>query len=271
MTGSSRPLWRRGLFHAVIIVGVAGVIILAVWYFRPKPLLSPDDPPDVTYQKIANAYGGPDSLARWTSGRLEYEVELDFPGIGKANGHFRETFQLPGKLRREFRHSFRGETTNTLMITDGNSVWLNKGDEPIQTTGDNPYKDARCVEVVRGFHPVYLFDHGEKMSIQGVGRRTDGRRHLIINISRDDGEPSECHVDLLTGFIHQYIGPIPMPLRPDPVTVRYEYTDYRSTSGGPVPYRMMGYHDGHKVIDMAFTLIDLDSPIEPAAFQPPTH
>jgi hypothetical protein len=262
--------WLRRLFPVVFIAGTAALIIGVVSYLRPKPLLSADDPPDVIYQKIIAAYGGRDALDRWTSGRLHYEVEFDFPDVGKWKARFREKFQLPGKLRREMEMDFRDEALPpTLMIANGNSHWSKKDKELIQMGGDNPYKETRCVEIVRSFHPEFLLAGGKGLTTHGIGHRPDRGRDLLLKIPIDDREPTECRVDLLTGLIREYIGPIAVPLQSEPVTVRYEFADYRPTPGGPVPHRMTGYREGKKITELRFTLIDLDTPVDPASFLPP--
>jgi len=193
--------WRL----AVFIVGI-------IAHFRPGPLLLADDPPDLTNQKLISAYGGQDALAGWSSGRLHYEVEFTFPGIGNWKAQFKEMFQLPGKMRREMNMHFRSKDSFTLMVANTDSYWSRTDNEALQRHEENPYKDARCMEIVRGFHPQYLLDPAQRLSVQRISHRPDGGRDLMLMISADDREPTECRVDILTGIIREFVGPIRVPL-----------------------------------------------------------
>ncbi len=269
MTNASfRSGFRRRslLFFAACAAVIVGLV---VWFTRQRPLLSEDDPPDVIYRKITEAYGGPESFERWRSARLEYEVEFDFPETGKAQTRFRDTFQVPGKLRQETEFTFKGTVSRRVLVAAGDSGWVKDEDQPTQMTEGNPSKEARCPEAVRGFHPIYLLKQGRGILANGTARRADSGRDLILRIPSEDGEPAECRVDDRTGLIREYTGPIPVPVRRDPITVRYEFTDYKNTPGGPVPGRMIAYHQDRKVIDLRFVVIDLETPIEASAFNPP--
>jgi hypothetical protein len=268
MATSSKRYWLSRLIP-ILFIGLAAVFIVAlIANFRPRPLLSADDPPDLTYQKMISAYGGQEALARWSTGQMHYEVEFTFSGIGTWKAQFTEMFQLPGKMRREMKMHFRGKDSHTLMVANIDSCWSRTDNEAAQRQKENPYKDARCMDIVRGFHPQYLLDPAQRLSVQGISPRPDGGRDLILMISADDREPTECRVDIFTGMIREYIGPIRVPLQSNPVTVRYEYTDYRPTRGGPIPHRMIGYRDGNKIIDLRLWMIDLDTPVDPVAFKP---
>jgi hypothetical protein len=269
MAGPSKRSWTRWGTFGLVLASLAAAIGLGVWYFRPRPLLSPEDPPELSYQKIIDAYGGEEALERWKTGRLEYEVEYDFPEVGKWSAHFQETFQLPGKLRREMVLTLKGSISKTVLVADGKSLWTKDDKQGIKTFESNPYQEAHCVEIVRGFHPKYLLNEGKEMYAGGVTAERSRVLDLVLKVPYGERELRECRVDVHTAKVSQFFGPILLPAEAGHTEVWYRFSDYKSTPGGPVPHRMIADREGRTLIDLRFTLIDLDTPIDPNSFAPP--
>ena len=269
MTGPSKRSWLRRLFPALFIGIAAAVIIGVVSYLRPRPILSADDPPDVVYQKVVDAYGGQAAWERWRSGRIQYEVQLA-PELEGSKAHFRDTFQLPGKLRKEMTFFVGGVTSTGLTVVDGDNVWIKEGTAPIERRQDDHFATDGRAWIIKWFHPVHLLEGGNKLTIVGTVRGSDSITDLILKVRYDEmTDESECRIDVRTGMIREFTGLQLLPMREETVTVQYKYTEFKWTSGGPVPHRISGYEDGVKVIDIRFLSIDLDTPIDPASFLPP--
>jgi hypothetical protein len=270
MTGSSQSSRFRWLKHLTAIVALAAAIGLAVWYLRPSPLLSADDPPDVVYQKVFEAYGGQASWERWRSGRIQYDVQLD-PELDGPKAHFRDTFQLPGKLRKEMTLRSGGVTSTDLTVVNGDNVWIKAGAAPVERRQDDRSATDDRPWMIKWFHPVHLLEGGSELTIVGAVRGNHSTTDLVLKVRYDDmTDESECRIDVRSGMIREFTGPQVLPLREETVTVQYKYTEFKGTPGGPVPHRIIGYENGVKVIEIRFITIDLDTPVDPSSFLPPT-
>jgi hypothetical protein len=184
----------------LFIAGAAAVIVGVVSYLRPRPLLSEDDTPDVIYQKVLNAYGGQASWERWRSGRTQYE-KLHDSGIGPRI-HFRETFQFPDKLRREFTGTFGTDTKAGLLVVNGDSEWAKEGNNPIEKRPAVGFNPEHGMSIDNWFHPYYLLDRGKNLTVLGTAPGSESGTDLILKVQYDDvPEPSECRIDIRTGLI----------------------------------------------------------------------
>jgi hypothetical protein len=255
----------------LFIAGTAALIVGVVSYLRPKPLLSADDPPDVILQKVVDAYGGRTTLDRWKSGRLQYEFRLD-PPVAGPTFHYRDTFQIPGKLRREMTSSFAGDTITHLVVADGNNLWKKQGKEPTEKRPDDDLEavSESCSKIVKWFHPAHVLGDGAKLTVVGTARGDDSRTDLVLKVRyNDEPEESECRIDVRTGLIREFTGPQQLPMRTEDVIVRSKYSEFKWTSGGLVPHRIVGTEDNFEVFEIRLLTIDLDTPVDPASFLPP--
>ncbi|MCI0704414.1 MAG: hypothetical protein L0241_25435, partial [Planctomycetia bacterium] len=101
---NNRRSQLRGLaaFGALVVVAC-----LVLGFIARCHALSPDDPPEKTYQKIVDAYGSREEFARWRCGELKYESFVDFevtagrPGSAPSEALVIETFRVPGRVRQD--------------------------------------------------------------------------------------------------------------------------------------------------------------------------
>jgi hypothetical protein len=52
--------------------------------------------------------------------------------------------------------------------------------------------------------------------------------------------------------------------------VHFKFAEFKWSSGGLVPHRITGTEDDFKTVEIRILAIDLDTPVDPASFLPPS-
>ncbi len=261
---TSGRIWLWRFVIGGVVASLAGFLVNR---YSTNPLLSPDDPPEKTYQKILDAYGGQEALDRWRCGVLIYDSTDDLPGEPHAEVRTTDTFWLPGRVRHERLAKSAEQVERTTIGSDGERDWFQIGDGRVDVRnpaqlGRRPYSSY-----LQFYHPLIILDAGKWLGVKGVEDRSDGGRDLVLFVDASRPEAAEVRVDLQTKLLREFRGLIKFDNEGSPG--RCEFSDYRKTAGGPVPSRITFYVGDRQTREIRFVSVEFRDHIDSALFDPP--
>lgn len=209
---------------------------------------------DALIQRVVDAYGGREALARAKAFRQEGAVtSLLHPG---AAGRIERAYERPGRLRVVTRYA---GTVDEIRIVDGGKGWRSGA------PADGARYAAMVLQAARLDLPVLLDAWSQRVVDRGEAV-LEGRSLRVLALEVGPGLTVEAHVDAATGRILRSTAAGPGPGAP----LRFEtvYSDFRAAGGVLFAFHEANWANGSTTGETTLEKVETLPALPAATFRP---
>ena len=204
-------------------------------------------PVDQWQEKIIEAHGGADSLARIAT--LVFKGRIS---TREDRGTVVLALSRPQRLRTTMKYSKRYED----RILQGKRGWRNFGAGFEEAAG--PSLDAMVFQYNHLDLPMGFIDGNYRISY--VEKKIADKIFPALELTGADGPPMTVIIDDETGLIQLIEGKISTGGRE--VAMGVGYGDYRKVSGVMLPYRIINYVNGKAIAESRYDTVAVNAELD---------
>jgi hypothetical protein len=216
-------------------------------------------------EKAVKAHGGADKIAKCKAGRVKAEGTFTTP-VGDAEYTHDETFELPVKMRREFRMTAMGKTNTLLIVCDGDKTWARRGDGPTEDAGKAGSLDR---------HPSLtpttlpgLLEKGVTLSALKEDKVND-RAAVGVKVEVDGKWQRDLYFDKENGLLLKSVKPAVGPAAREPAKIEAVFEEYKEAGGIQVARKITTYNGGKKTDSVRITEVKFLDKVDEGVFAKP--
>ena len=207
----------------------------------------PVTPADKWLEKMVEAHGGVDALARITT--IIYSGRIATRG---DRGTVILVLSRPGKLRTTMKYRKRYEDRILLE----NRGWRNFGAGFEEVVGHS--LNAMVFQYNHLNFPMGLIDGNYK--ILYVEENINGKLFPALKLTSYNGPPITVKIDSETGLIQQVDGRIAVGAQE--VVMGVGYGDYREVAGVMLPHRIINYVNGNAIAESRYETVSVNAALD---------
>jgi hypothetical protein len=217
-------------------------LVFFVALLNVRPLRGQDKPSAIVEKAIA-AHGGEKNFARCKTGEVKMKGTFKVPGVGDFKFDQDDTFQLPGKFRRETRLEVMGKMLRLTYVFNGAQGWLLRGDGELKMLDP---KAAAALEDHPALSFTRLVDLRDPMAKITLLPETkiDGRDAVGIKVEIGTANPDELYFDKTSGLLIKRKRRAVDPLTGKEGLIDTFLGNYKDVSGVKVPTTITAFRDG---------------------------